>query len=84
MRVSDDAGRYLCNYTLYESLRLAHTHNNGSGTAAAAAADPSAAAAAAASPARQTALFVHVPPFDVVPRARQLAFVQARRLYRFF
>jgi len=62
IRVSDDAGRYLCNYTLYESLRLSHAHNNSSG--------------AQSTQSRHTALFVHVPPFEAVPRRRQLALLQ--------
>ena len=54
--------RYLCNYTLYESLRLSHAHNNSSG--------------AQSTQSRHTALFVHVPPFEAVPRRRQLALLQ--------
>ncbi|EOD17122.1 hypothetical protein EMIHUDRAFT_470331 [Emiliania huxleyi CCMP1516] len=53
---------YLCNYTLYESLRLSHAHNNSSG--------------AQSTQSRHTALFVHVPPFEAVPRRRQLALLQ--------
>ncbi|EOD39034.1 hypothetical protein EMIHUDRAFT_466735 [Emiliania huxleyi CCMP1516] len=53
---------YLCNYTLYESLRLSHAHNNSSG--------------AQSTQSRHTTLFVHVPPFEAVPRRRQLALLQ--------
>ena len=41
--VSDDAGRYVCNLTLFESLRLAHARNNapGGGGGGGAASSPS-------------------------------------------
>ncbi len=61
VEVSHDAGRFVCNYTLYRSLAQCQQHcqrlqrlQRADG--------------------RWHALFVHVPPFDVIPKAEQLEF----------
>ena len=66
MEVSHDAGRFVCNYTLYRSLQTClrqqqqqqrtSTQRGGSDCGL------------------WHALFVHVPPFEAVPRHEQLAF----------
>lgn len=65
MEVSDDAGRFVCNYTLYRSLQQCQQRQqqqlkltDGSGHHSG----------------NWHALFVHVPPFEVIPKQEQLAF----------
>lgn len=67
--VSRDPGRFVCNYTYYLSLSRCRSindevcknnHNDSGGKHALR---------------RHHALFVHVPPFDVVPERRQLDFI---------
>lgn len=50
--ISKDAGRFVCNWVYFNSLKLAKDHS-------------------------ARALFVHVPPFSVVPIDRQIQFVAA-------
>jgi pyroglutamyl-peptidase len=52
VKVSQDAGRFLCNYIYYHSL---HTSNKN----------------------QTDSLFLHVPPFEIVPNERQIEFVRS-------
>ena len=54
VQLSQDPGRYLCNYTYYQALQ----HQKSAGRPI-------------------YALFVHVPPFDVIPQERQVALVRS-------
>jgi pyrrolidone-carboxylate peptidase len=49
VKISGDAGLFVCNYTYYNSLRVAQTN-------------------------KWHSLFVHVPPFAVIPADTQLRF----------
>ncbi|KAL3817812.1 hypothetical protein ACHAXA_002679 [Cyclostephanos tholiformis] len=68
--VSADPGRFVCNYTYYLSLNRCRTMNDDlRGTML-----HDAGGSRDATP-RWHALFVHVPPFDVIPEQRQLDFI---------
>jgi pyroglutamyl-peptidase len=55
--VSEDAGRFVCNYTLYRSLQMAED------------------AAASGQPSPPASMFLHIPPFEVIPEEQQRLFL---------
>ena len=59
VRLSCDAGRFLCNYTLFLSLQLCREKRGGGGGGGG----------------EEDALFVHVPPFERVGQEEQLSFL---------
>ena len=74
VELSDDPGRFVCNYTYYLTLQATQQH----ATAAPAGDETHAASPAhAATEPPWHALFVHVPPVDVMPVERQTSFLAA-------
>ncbi len=72
--VSDDAGRFLCNYTMYPSLARCHPLSQpqaGSASSAPTQAPPTATCG------EETAMFVHVPPHHVLSHDQLLQFAHA-------
>ena len=66
VQTSDDAGRFVCNYTLYKSLALAEHYNSlvpGAGFAG-------------PKPPRVAAFFLHVPNFEVLKEEGQTRFLR--------
>ncbi len=70
--ISTDPGRFVCNYTYYLSLDLCHSLNDENKNQQ----EKEEGGCANNHEMTYRALFLHVPPFEVIPEDRQIKFIQ--------